>query len=37
MNNVCELKISSYKNYAKVFTMCDVKSRMLTNSWLIYI
>ena len=32
MNNVCELKISSYENYAKVFTRCDVKPRMLTKS-----
>ena len=30
--NAYELKISSYENYAKIFTMCDVKLRMLINS-----
>ena len=37
MSNAYKLKISSYESYAKIFTRCDVKSRMLTNLWLIHI
>ena len=30
--NAYELKISSYENYAKIFTLCVVKFRILTKS-----